>query len=324
MSFMGALRRRLLTPDITETTFEKRGFHTCRPEARRRMEMVGRYFLAGYAAAAEVARPIDAETTLENVPAGYRGFAYEGAAMGFAVRDALPVGGRRHVIEFLHGRAGSHVYMVYVGVGWAMARIPRFRWPALHTADPLLRWLVLDGYGFHQAYFHTARYVYGPRPQDDACPWPAGEHAWYARRAIDQGIGRATWFVAGGDPERVARLLGDFPAERRTDLFSGVGLAATYAGGVDRVSLERLWELAGRYRPQLAQGATFGAHARVRANLVTSYNEQAAEVFCGMSATEAAKLPDEARTGLPTTGPVPAYAVWRDRISETLAARGRC
>lgn len=324
MSLMGNLRRRLLTPDITETTFQKRGFHTGRPEARRRMETVGRYFLAGYAAAAEVTRPIDAETTLEDVPTGYRGFAYEGAAMAFAVRDALPAGGRQHVTEFLRGRAADHVYMVYVGVGWAMARIPRFRWPTLHTADPLLRWLVLDGYGFHQAYFHTARYVYGPRLQDDACPWPAEDHGWYARKVIDQGIGRATWFVAGGDPELVARLFGEFPAERRSDLFSGVGLAATYAGGVDRPSLERLWELAGRHRPQLAQGATFAAQARVRADLVTPYNEQAAEVFCGMSTAEAANVPDEALTGLPTTGPVPAYAVWRDRISDALAARGRC
>lgn len=286
------------------------------------METVGRYFLEGYAAAAEASRPTDAESALEDVPAGYRGFAYEGAAMAHAVRDGLPVGGRHHLSGFLGGRASRHVYMAYVGVGWAMARVPRFRWSSLYAADPLLRWLILDGYGFHQAYFHTARYVHGARPRDAACPWDAGDQAWYAAHVIDQGIGRATWFVAGGDPDRVGRIFGEFAPDRRADLFSGAGLAATYAGGVARADLERLAELAGEHRPHLAQGAAFAAHARVFADLVMPYTELASEVFCGRSAAEAAKVPDEARADLPTTGRTPAYAVWRSRISDTFEAPG--
>ena len=53
------------------------------------------------------------------------------------------------------------------------------------------------------------------------------------------------------------------------------------------------------------------------------YTEAATEVFCGMSAAEAAKVPDEARAGLPVAGSTPAYAVWRSRISDMFAARGR-
>jgi hypothetical protein len=321
MSLTGTMRRRLLTPKMAETDFGVRGFHSGDPEARRRMETVGRYFLEGYAAAAEAARPRDAEDALEAVPTGYRGFAYEGAAMAFAVRDGLPVGGRDHVRGFLGGRAERHVYMAYVGVGWAMARIPRFRWPSLHVADPLLRWLVLDGYGFHQAYFRTERYVRGARPRDTVCPWPAGQHAWYVPHVIDQGIGRATWFVAGGSPDLVGQLFAGFAEDRHADLFSGVGLAATYAGGVGRADLERLWEIAGEYRPNLAQGAAFAASARVTADLVTPWTESATEVFCGRSAADAAKAPDEARADLPTTGTAPAYAVWRSRITDMFAAR---
>ncbi len=33
--------------------------------------------------------PDDAEERLEKIPRQFRGFAYEGAGMGFAVRDAL-------------------------------------------------------------------------------------------------------------------------------------------------------------------------------------------------------------------------------------------
>lgn len=124
------------------------------------LETVGRSFLTGYAYAAEAATVAEAEERLEGVPTRFRGFAYEGAAMGFAVREGLPIGGRGMVSEFLAGRGDDHVYMAYVGVGWAMARLPRFRWSSLTAPDPLLRWLVLDGYGFHQAYFKTEQYVY--------------------------------------------------------------------------------------------------------------------------------------------------------------------
>ncbi|MER7007252.1 DUF1702 family protein [Dactylosporangium sp. NPDC000555] len=314
MSALGRLRRRLLTPDVSETRVDVRGFHTSSTETTERLETVGRSFLAGYGAAAQAGRPRDAETELERVPAEFRGFSYEGAAMALAVRDALPVGGRRHVEEFLRGRAANHVYMVYVGVGWAMARVPRMRWSALHAPDPLLRWLVLDGYGFHQAYFRTRRYVH-EQYRHRGFPWPVGDPAGYAPHVIDQGVGRATWFVAGADPDLVDRLLQRFAEDRRADLFSGIGLAATYAGGASRAGLERLWHVAGRYRPQLAQGAAFACAARVRAALVMPHNELAAEVFCGMPAAAAAKVTDEALPGL-RDGAEPAYAVWRRRISD--------
>lgn len=317
MSVLGKLRRRVLTPDISQTSFEVRGFHAGSPEARERLETVGRYFLTGYAAAAEAAASLDAEGELEELPAGYRGFAYEGAAMALAVRDGLPVGGRRHVADFLEGRASRHVYMVYVGVGWAMARVPRFRWSTLYAPDPLLRWLVLDGYGFHQAYFQTQRYVYGQH-RDTSCPWPGERHRWYAAHVIDQGVGRATWFVAGADPERVASLFEAFPENRRADLYSGAGLAATYAGGVPRAGLERFRDLAGPYRPEVAQGAAFAAAARVRADLLMPYNELAVDVFCDMSPAEAAKVTDAALVDLRDSAEEPAYSIWRRRISEAL------
>jgi hypothetical protein len=300
-----------------------RGFHVKSPEARNRLETVGRSFLTGYAHAAEAARPRDAEAPLATVADPYRGFAYEGAAMALAVRDGLPVGGRRHVAEFLEGEADRHIYMVYVGVGWAMARLPRFRWSTLHTPDPLLRWLALDGFGFHQAYFKTSAYVH-QQYQEQRFPWPSGGPFWHSNKVIDQGIGRASWFVGGTDPDVVARLFSRFPEHRHADLWSGAGLAATYAGGAERAELEHFWDLAGRYRRQVAQGAAFAAAARVRADLVMPHNELAADVFCGMSAAAAAKVTDEALVDLPPDGDMPAFSVWRDRIGDAFASLGRC
>ena len=160
-----ALRRRILTPSKSAAKLAKRGFYEKSPAARELLETVGEMFLTGYAYAAEARTPQDAENDIERLPRQYQGFAYEGAGMGFAVRDGLPFGHGHHVADFLASRAESHVYMVYVGVGWALARLPRFRWAKVTEAvpDPLLRWLVLDGYGFprhrsagsHWFFIHT-------------------------------------------------------------------------------------------------------------------------------------------------------------------------
>lgn len=314
-----ALRRRVLTPSTSEASLSVRGFHVKSPAAREMLETIGETFLTGYAYAAEARVPAEAEERLEDLPWQFRGFAYEGAGMGFAIRDGLPFGGR-NVSRFLEGRARDHVYMVYVGVGWAMARLPRFRWAqaSAAAADPLLRWLVLDGYGFHQAYFHTDRYV-RRQYQEPNFPWPAGGPASYASRVIDQGIGRAIWFVGGADPGLAADLIDAFTPSRRADLYAGAGLAATYAGSVDEEELRAFMRRAGHHLPQVAQGAVFAATARLQAGLVTPHTTLATGLLCGITPAQAADLADTARTASPGDSDVPAYELWRRRIASGLA-----
>ncbi|MGH8881603.1 MAG: DUF1702 family protein, partial [Stackebrandtia sp.] len=261
---------------------------------------------------------------LETIPTQFRGFAYEGAAMAFAIRDGLPLGGGRHVTEFLAGRADAHVYMVYVGIGWAMARLPRMRWPRADALDPLLRWLVLDGYGFHQAYFQTAKYVDG-QYQRDRFPWPADVIGGYPNRAIDQGIGRAMWFVGGCDTTRVATMIDSFPERRRADLYSGAGLAATYAGGADESELHAFQAHAGVHGGVIAQASAFAADARVRAGLVVPHTHVATQVFCGTTPERAAQRAQEVRPDaaeLDAEGVLPAYEAWRRRVANEFVPSG--
>lgn len=302
---------------------EVRGFQVKDAESRTVLETVGGSFLAGYAVAMEARSPVEAGRPLDDLPIRYQGFAYEGAAMAFAILDGLPGGRNDHVLRFLAGPGGPHVYMAYIGVGWAMARLPRFRWRTLTAPDPLLRWLVLDGYGFHQAYFHTDRYVHRQHEESNF-PWPLDGPQWYARRAIDQGVGRACWFVGGTDPHRVATIIDAFPEHRRGDLYSGAGLAATYAGGADADELRAFWERAGDARPQVAQGSAFAAQARVRAGLVVPHTELATGIFCGMSAAEASEVSEQSRPDPATPGPVPAYEIWRERAADQFVTLGRC
>ncbi|MEU0213027.1 DUF1702 family protein [Streptomyces canus] len=314
-----ALRRRILTPNASEANLSVRGFHVKSAAAREMLETIGETFLTGYAYAAEARRPEDAEARLEALPWQFRGFAYEGAGMGFAIRDGLPFGGS-NVSRFLEGRAKEHVYMVYVGVGWAMARLPRFRWAkaSAAAADPLLRWLVLDGYGFHQAYFHTDRYVHG-QYQEPNFPWPAGGPASYASRVIDQGIGRAIWFVGGADPDRATDLIDAFDETRRPDLYSGAGLAATYAGALDGDELRTFMRRAGNHLPQVAQGAVFAATARFQTDLVTAHTTLATKLLCGVTPAQAAELADQSRSEAFVGSDMPSYELWRRRITSGLA-----
>ncbi len=312
-------RRRILTPDVSETSLDKRGFHKKSPAAQELLETVGEKFLLGYAHAVEARSPAQAEEWLEQIPVKFRGFAYEGAGMGYGMLDGLPGGGRDHTAEFLAGPGEKHDYIVYVGVGWAMARLPRFRWPSPEGFDPLLRWLVLDGYGFHQAYFKTAKYIDG-QYQDQNFAWPDGNSA-YALRAIDQGIGRALWFIRGTDVDLVTEAIARFPKERHGDLYAGVGLASTYACGVTSDELRKLAEFAGEFRGNLAQGSAFAAEARVRAGLLIPETEVATQAICGLPAEEAAALTLEVRPAEVVDGELPAFETWRQRIAQEILSR---
>jgi hypothetical protein len=309
---------------MSATKVAKRGFYEKSVDAVWLLETVGRSFLTGYRHAVGSPTISHAQAQLEAVPRRFRGFAYEGAAMGYAILDGLGLSGRNHQLPtFLAGPGDRHIYMAYVGVGWAFARLPRWRWRKVSPSDGLLGWLALDGYGFHQAYFHTRKYVY-ERYRVPEAGWPIGFDPGYIPRAVDQGIGRALWFVEGTDVDRVADRIGTFPAHRQAELWSGAALAVTYAGGAGESELRRFRELAGEHRPQLTLGSAFAAEARVRAGLVAEHTRLATAVLCGMSPPDAAAVTIETRAGLPADGAVPAYQVWRERTAHQFISLGRC
>jgi hypothetical protein len=313
-SLLGAIRVRLFMPHPSETQMAgKPGWHGAGPEQLKQLERVGNTFMDGLRVGLD-GTPTDAIMgRIEPIDRQFRGFAYEGCAMGLAVSDSLSLRPRR-VSDFVAGPGQNHVFMAYIGVGWGMARIPRLRWRAVIPRDPVLRWLVLDGLGFHQAFFKTERYVTQRWRPDRYRGWPGdGE---YAHRAIDQGIGRALWFVNGANPHAVAACIAGYPVGRQADLWSGAGLASVYAGGIDAAALATFRDLAGRYESDLAQGAAYAAKTRFMTGLVVPHTELAVKTHCEMSVEDASALVDEAGQNLPPDGRVPAYEVWRQRIQD--------
>jgi hypothetical protein len=334
---MGKVSRRVLGIAPEETSFARRGFRCDSEAVRERLEQVGRCFVHGYLRALEIdgAEALGARLEVE-VGRDDRGFAYEGAGMALALLDILTPWRRGRLRRFLAGPAQAHVYIVHIGAGWALARLPVER--LLGGLDPKFRWLALDGYGFHQGFFHWPRAVLGQRVPRRL--------AGYARRVFDQGVGRSLWFVEGADPGRIAADVRAFPAARRPDLWSGVGLACAYAGGVDRGALSALCLAAGPDRPALAQGVAFAAKARLWAGNPTAGTELACTVVCGMTVEQTAAVTDRclpeglggtaASAGteaVPATAPpgltdpagageVPGFEIWRRRIQRQFSSEG--
>jgi hypothetical protein len=107
---------------------------------------------------------------------------------------------------------------------------------------------------------------------------------------FDQGLGRALWFVVGGSVSEAIRSIGSFPDDRQADLWSGLGLACTYAGGISGNGLQTLLKGSGRYLGHVRQGASFAAKARLRAGNLVPQTEEACQALCGLSAVVAAQL----------------------------------
>jgi hypothetical protein len=277
--------RRLLTTllqqDLAQVDFGVRRFRLRPGNARGILEQAGRSFLEGFNAA--VSMPVGDELTaaVNELDEPMHGFAYEGAGMACALLDIVGFTGGRNLRRLLAGPAVAYPHLVHVGAGWAFARLrSRPGWGRPVLDDPLLRWLAWDGYGFHQGFLRPDRVVAGQVVESGLTA---------DQRAIrDQGLGRSLWFHECADPESVALRIGEFHPARRGDLWSGVGLAATYAGGAEPDELLLLNSLSGRRRADVAQGAAFACAAREISGVVPAHTKAAATILAGAPAHEAA------------------------------------
>lgn len=314
-TFGARIRRALFGVSPVETTFERRKFRWDDAAKRDRLEEVGGTFLVGYHAALDDPRPDAVAAAIEAaIPLENRGFAFEGAGMAMALIDAVSPLGGDHLKRYLDGPGNAHVYMAWIGAGWAIARLGGFK-RRLARIEPRMRHLAVDGIGFHMAYFHTAKYV-------DGCAGPDGLPA-EVHKSFDQGLGRALWFVEGAGVERVVDRVGTFPASRHDDLWAGVGLACTYAGGVTSAELSRLRDAAAGHAPAFAQGCSFAVAARERAGNMCEHVALACELIWGRSPAEVTSLAVAAGEDLPDGGDVPLYEVWRARIKDAFTKESR-
>jgi hypothetical protein len=225
--------------------------------------------------------------------------------------------------DLLLGPGQPHIFLAYIGIGFAMARLPRPLWKRIvpdltgTPYHPTMSWLAVDGYGFDLAYFHTGRWV-----DEQRVPAPYPFQGWpdYFTRAVDQGIGRALWFIHGGQVPDVATAVGRFASHRQADLWSGVGLAATFAGGCAPADLATLRRLAGLHWTEVAQGAVFATKARHYSGTVPPHTATAIAALADLTVEQAAALADDVAVAEDDAGAGRAYEQWRQRIRAAVAS----
>lgn len=303
---------RLLSLDLGEASFATRGFAPADPGVQAALERHGRSFITGYNAALASDSVAAVADACEGTGRAELGFAFEGAGMAWALHDVLAPRGGRRVTALLADDGRPHRYLVHVGAGWAMARLRRLSRRVWRQLDPLLRWLAIDGWGFHDGYFQPHRCLAAQRVVRGGLPLEAV-------RVYDQGLGRALWFVHGADVTRVCAAIADLPPARHADLFSGVGLAAAYAGGAQAATLSSLRARAGELAPHLAQGAAFAAEARRAGRTAGPEHRAAVELLTGSDPARAAAVTEQARADLRGDGSVEDYQRWRTGIRSRLA-----
>jgi enediyne biosynthesis protein E2 len=319
----GALLRLALSPSLDSVTFSKRGFPVTPSKQTQRLELVPQSVICGFEWGIDARDQWEVERRLSMIDPEFRGFAYEGATMAFTIRDVMGRGQRAR--NLLLGPGEPHIFLAYIGIGFAMARLPRGLWkkavPDLsgNAYYPTMSWLAVDGYGFDRAYFDTKRWV-GEQKLPSPYPWQGLPD--YFQRAVDQGIGRALWFICGGRPDGVAAAVGRFASHRQADLWSGVGLAATFAGGCDDEGLAALRRAAGSDAAELGLGAVFAVKARTYAGFVPAHTEAGARVLADLAVPSAIALADDTAIREAPSDHVPAYELWRQKIRDHLERSG--
>lgn len=314
---LGSVRRLVLTPSLSKVTFKARGFPVTASQASAQLEAIPQTVVCGFEWGIDARSMWEVERRLDIVEPELRGFAYEGVTMAFTVLDAMGPGRGTRTRDLLLGPGQPHIFLAYIGIGFAMARLPRPLWkkvlPDLTGSSfyPTMTWLAVDGYGFDRAYFDTQSVVDRQRIPP-AYPWLGSPE--YFPRAVDQGIGRALWFIHGAQATAVAEAISSFATSRQADLWSGVGLAATFAGGAEPGELAWMCQAAGKHASQLFQGAVFAATARAYSGIVPVHTNATVLALTGLSVSDAVAIGVETAVETSDRRSIPAYELWRQNI----------
>lgn len=259
---------------------------------------------------------------LDRVSAGLRGFAYEGAGMGLMLLDViLPF--RNRFRSFVQGLGKQYEELLYIGAGVAFGYL-REGMPVrlfgrnpdgfVDRQNPMVRWLVMDGYGFFDGMVNWQKVIdQQKRPH---------RLSGYSLRAYDRGVGRSLWICTGADPSRFCQAIRPFPQSRQADLWGGIGEGCAYAGGAaESAPLRHIAHQAGDHADHFAAGVVIGSVGRVRSGHSAPHTDLACESIWECGPFRLTEMADQLAIGL--SGAVDErdqYEEWHTRIRQTWAA----
>ncbi|MES2622311.1 MAG: DUF1702 family protein [Bacteroidota bacterium] len=208
----------------------------------------------------------------------FRSIAYEATSFCLALSDFKNHNQPESWFQFLQ-LSSPHATQIHVGLGWAMAQLQLNPLIILDKLTPMMRYRVLDGYGYYEGIFRKRKSILSqqkPELNDRV-----------GSSAYDQGLGRSLWYLYNGSIAEVKNLIAKFPAMRQADLWRGMGIAVTYAGGAKEVTLKFIFDESDEYKKQLAAGAIMALVSRHFAAFITDDAVAACNIWCGKSRDEA-------------------------------------
>lgn len=215
---------------------------------------------------------------LEKTEPEFRSIAYESASMSIAIKDFEAGTFPKGWFAFADGPALKHTAQVYVGLGWAIAKL---NLPFLETLKKLntqFYFRIADGCGYYDGSFRRRQTVLS---QQLPAYLPAAALPMY-----DQGVGRSIWYSAKNDINKIQRMIQTFPVNRQAGLWRGIGIAVAYVGGCNDADLKILFQYAATNGLQLAYGAALAARSRIRATSMTTDTDRCSRLWFTLVAGE--------------------------------------
>lgn len=257
--------------------------------------------------------PFALEVYLANLDPDMRGFAVEGVGMGLFTREVAGDDAEGMLDRFLRGTGSLFSGLAYTGVGLGHVHTRQpFDPKVVERWTGIGRWMVLDGLGFWAAKMDWERYGL----QQQIYPGVDAQH----RRIFDRGLGRSGWFENGTVVAKVAEWMLSFPEDRHHDLALGIGVAATFTGGVDVDELVILRKALAPYAVDLAAGAINAAETRFAAGIDTAYTERATQALAGTSVQGAFEKAQQARSRI-VTDDYSSILAWYDVLRDAAGQR---
>lgn len=199
---------------------------------------------------------------LEKIPATFRSIGYESASMAIALTGFENDMDTTEWQIFANGPAKVHQAQLYIGLGWAIAKLNLPFLSIVEKLDPLLHFRVADGCGYYDGSFRQRQSVMS---QQLPVYLPIEVLSLY-----DQGLGRSLLYTCNAEIDKIKKTIETFSAKRHAALWRGIGIAVGYVGGCTDKVLKSIFDYAGEHGVQLACGAALAAKSRMDANSMTT------------------------------------------------------
>ena len=173
--------------------------------------------------------------------------------------------------NFLGNYAQKHSVQVHIGLGWAVARlgIPISELASFVDKDNIR--YVADGCGFFYGTFKKELAIVNKEQHPNIDKYGS---------FFDEGLGRSLWYSTEGNLSEISNIIDSFNDYRQPDVWRGIGIAFTYAGGFDEDTIESLKHHSKQHIDQIKIGVSSVAKTRLTANTVNEYTKLVYRELC--------------------------------------------